>query len=138
MNSIVNPTSYKNNWIGRKKLRTKLFTSSNESLSKNIKLTRVIVAKGLTQLVIEKETTSLSTSQMKALINLKHIVQQSEDNNENQHLTIWLNLLENMIKFDQENLHEALIRSKFPCINSEEVLHNKNTIRHCSILIKIR
>ena len=75
MNSIVNPTSSKNNRTGRKKLQTKLFTSSDELLSKNIKSTRATVTKGLTQLVIEKATTSLSTSQMKALINTKRVVQ---------------------------------------------------------------
>ena len=43
-----------------------------------------------------------------------------------------------MIKFDQENLYEAPIRSKFLCINLEEALHNENTIRCCSILVKVR
>ena len=71
LNSIVDPTSSKNNQAGRKKLRIKLFTSSDESLSKIIKLARVIVAKVLTQLVSKKATTSLSTSQMKVLINIK-------------------------------------------------------------------
>ena len=48
INSIVNPTSSKNNRIGRKKLQTKLFTSSDKSPLKNIQLARAIVVKGLT------------------------------------------------------------------------------------------
>ena len=83
MNSMVNPTSSKNNRIGRKKSWIKLFTSSDKLLSKNIKLIRATVTKGLTQLVIEKATTSASTSQTKALINTKRAAQHSEDDNEN-------------------------------------------------------
>ena len=48
LNSIVDPTSSKNNRIGRNKLWTKLFTSFNESLSKNIKSIRAIAVKCLT------------------------------------------------------------------------------------------
>ena len=43
-----------------------------------------------------------------------------------------------MTKFDQEDLHEAPIGSKFSCIDLEEVLHNENVIRHYSILVKVR
>jgi len=48
LNSIVNPTSSKNNRIKRNKLQTKLFTSFNELLSKNIKSIRAIAMKCLT------------------------------------------------------------------------------------------
>ena len=48
LNSIVNPTSSKNNRIGRNKLQTKLFTSFNELLLKNIKSIRAIAMKCLT------------------------------------------------------------------------------------------